>query len=555
MTLYNVQSSNLPGTTMEVVGVDGNPVPLLVGDAAAGSVSNVTASAPITSSGGDTPNIAIVPAADGVTGSMSGADKTKLDGIAPGAAVAGVGANAPLTVGGTAFDPIIQLTGALAPATLVGVLYVDPQNSSGVATHTPTGFTGTLGFGFLALDWADFVAVWGSVSPVINTATTVLYLSGHTDNTDPMIWTPYVGKGVLVQILGTLTQVSTGVLGAVTAKARATNVLLQAATLPGSPAASDIIVNATRANSRAMLYKAAGAVWTLCQPFAAVTMPANINPAEVDTWATGDSVTIFSSSLVNLVRFEPQVLDEAAGGSLPFAYCYVRDLTVYDPTAGAPSTCFTNTYVRFFDCVCQRMMAIGGPEHAVNSGFASFLGSGFNNCALLFGFETCLPSEAENCKGFIGGYVSFVGAGASVCFDGDMICNADLFCTGGFNFAGCVAMVGFGALTANPGSRLRFLEAAGYGSAPFLYGTTGTTAIPIISPAHVQYPAAAAVATFPLTATHLASLDFVTTGSSIAAGAINSGIALTAASLDAAAGAAGFGGLATNFAGAAIAGF
>jgi hypothetical protein len=47
-------------------------------------VTNVTASAPITSTGGATPNIAITPATDLAAGSMSAADKTKLDGLALG---------------------------------------------------------------------------------------------------------------------------------------------------------------------------------------------------------------------------------------------------------------------------------------------------------------------------------------------------------------------------------------------------------------------------------------------------------------------------------------
>lgn len=50
-----------------------------------GSVTAVTASAPLTSSGGTTPNLAISAATTGAAGSMSAADKTKLDGVATGA--------------------------------------------------------------------------------------------------------------------------------------------------------------------------------------------------------------------------------------------------------------------------------------------------------------------------------------------------------------------------------------------------------------------------------------------------------------------------------------
>lgn len=53
--------------------------------AASGSVTSVGASAPITSTGGATPTIGITAATAGADGSMSAADKSKLDGIQAGA--------------------------------------------------------------------------------------------------------------------------------------------------------------------------------------------------------------------------------------------------------------------------------------------------------------------------------------------------------------------------------------------------------------------------------------------------------------------------------------
>lgn len=71
-------------------------------------VSSVGATAPIASSGGATPTISIAAATPLIPGSMSAADKAKLDGIAAGAAVASVGATAPVTsTGGT--TPTIAL--------------------------------------------------------------------------------------------------------------------------------------------------------------------------------------------------------------------------------------------------------------------------------------------------------------------------------------------------------------------------------------------------------------------------------------------------------------
>ncbi len=65
-TTKKIQVSNLPGGT-------------------GGGVTAVTGTAPITSSGGATPDIGISNATPSADGAMSAADKTKLDGIAPGA--------------------------------------------------------------------------------------------------------------------------------------------------------------------------------------------------------------------------------------------------------------------------------------------------------------------------------------------------------------------------------------------------------------------------------------------------------------------------------------
>lgn len=78
------------GITLTTTGTSG--VSTLVGSVlnipnytTTGGVTAVSGSAPIASSGGATPNITISAATTSAAGSMSGADKTKLDGIASGA--------------------------------------------------------------------------------------------------------------------------------------------------------------------------------------------------------------------------------------------------------------------------------------------------------------------------------------------------------------------------------------------------------------------------------------------------------------------------------------
>jgi hypothetical protein len=84
--------------------------------AAASYVTSVTGTAPIVSSGGATPAISISAATTDAAGSMSSADKTKLDGIAAGAqpgTVTDVSASAPIaSSGGT--TPAITINAATA---------------------------------------------------------------------------------------------------------------------------------------------------------------------------------------------------------------------------------------------------------------------------------------------------------------------------------------------------------------------------------------------------------------------------------------------------------
>lgn len=90
--------------------------PIVVGSTAItwglSAIPNLTVTGPITNSGtGAIPNIGISAATTSAAGSMSAADKTKLDGITAGAAVSAVGAATPIqTSGGT--NPTISILAA-----------------------------------------------------------------------------------------------------------------------------------------------------------------------------------------------------------------------------------------------------------------------------------------------------------------------------------------------------------------------------------------------------------------------------------------------------------
>jgi hypothetical protein len=73
---------------------------------AGGAVTSVTGAAPISSTGGTTPALSISPATDSAAGSMSAADKTKLDGLTG-------------TAAGTAYSPGVPGNWVAPPPTTV----------------------------------------------------------------------------------------------------------------------------------------------------------------------------------------------------------------------------------------------------------------------------------------------------------------------------------------------------------------------------------------------------------------------------------------------------
>ena len=129
--------------------------------AAPSGVTNVTATLPITSTGGATPNIAINPATEAAAGSMSAADKTKLDGLSLGGSnVISTFAGRPLApptgtqlvttdgpVGfffnGTLYEPNIS-GNVLPPPPAAGGWTVQSAGTGGAAPGTITDAQGTI---------------------------------------------------------------------------------------------------------------------------------------------------------------------------------------------------------------------------------------------------------------------------------------------------------------------------------------------------------------------------------------------------------------------------
>lgn len=126
-----------------------------------GTVTAVTGTSPIVSTNGTTPAISITAATTSAAGSMSAADKTKLDGVAANATA---NTGTVTSVGGTGAVSGISLSGTVTTTgnlTLGGTLAVTPSNFASQTANTvlaaPNGTNGIPSFRSLVL--ADIPAI------------------------------------------------------------------------------------------------------------------------------------------------------------------------------------------------------------------------------------------------------------------------------------------------------------------------------------------------------------------------------------------------------------
>lgn len=125
------------------------------GGGGGGTVTGVTGTAPIVSSGGSAPAISITPATSGAAGSMSAADKAKLDGAAT--IVSAVTGTLPITVATGTSTPVIAINaatnaaaGSIEIATLAeAATGTDATRASTPETSVPKDASGMTGAAIL----------------------------------------------------------------------------------------------------------------------------------------------------------------------------------------------------------------------------------------------------------------------------------------------------------------------------------------------------------------------------------------------------------------------
>lgn len=244
--------------------------------------------------------------------------------------------------------------------------YIDPQNVTGCASDTTnSGQSSTCssaGVGPL-LSYTELARRWTTQSPHLRQVTTITWLSSSACATESVALSPFLENNayvVLQGVLGTAQQVATGTLASVVPKNRATPQLLNAA-LPAS-AIQQFVVNATHP-SVAWTYKSLGAgSYAISQPVATIAMPpiyASV-PAEVDSWANGDAVTVYTPTSVCFQSLAPTVdtVNIVAGALNEGVYVY--HLTGAAGPFGVFDSLIANTSTVFVESAVLKGLSVSG---------------------------------------------------------------------------------------------------------------------------------------------------------------------------------------------------
>jgi hypothetical protein len=450
--------------------------------------------------------------------------------------------------------PVLLLDGPagapVIPATLQGNIFIDPANSTGNASDANPG-TAAAPFA----SYAGVVKVWGTTKPLLNLATTLIWMSNGPAATDPVIFEPYINGNVAVGIRGnTAAVVSSPVLAGLATKSRAlgSNRALSA-TFNAQTTAGALLQNTTHP-SRAWAQRALGAnAFQTCQPFVAADgQGVNTTPAEVDTWANGDTVQVLSLIQIPIVRFAPTFLDQMnpQGGFGSGAFIYQCSIV----GQGAGSHCVLDgsgggihlqevstpaaTSILWINAWDMSQLTAGAV--ATNCFFGGLLRTA--GAVQFFG------GAINNTNGPNTGLNTFQGGSAQgpTVFDGDIIIG------GGSQsqvYGDAILGFVFNDIT-NSSLQLKMgqavIQAFGYGGAA-LYGNAGGNGeVQVLNNARLVKLASTWVAQ--VTNVNMVagiSLNGTRTGVSHTGAApdvLNGGITTTPANLDAAAGGAGFGG-------------
>jgi hypothetical protein len=384
---------------------------------------------------------------------------------------------------------------------------------------------------------------WGTSAPRI-AQDTVITIIGD-DLQTAILFEPTIDLGAHLTIQGqpTLTATTTLAGAGFQAKDTATGAQLHA-NLGASGATGQLLINVTHP-SHAWAKESLGAdVFVISQP-----ITANAS-AMVDTWAPTDTVQLFTLPRVNFALLRPSFTETTLALDNLVA---LKTMVVADPVGPGFDAFQTGPYFNMTDVRMERFWA---PEPGTwNSGLAMF----HINCAFDGSITVLLSSRESSLINLLGGYILGVNfqeiALGGMVLDGGIILDGSTLSAVSFSAGGCrfenVNILGPMTVT----DRILVPIAGGYGPS-ILWGSGAGWSADVNRLVSIIYKTASAVATFVglsvsgLTIAQQADANSETIAGSVAT--IHTGIPITPANLDAAAGVAGFGGTAFLLGGGTI---
>jgi|SRR5579872_1544099 len=370
---------------------------------------------------------------------------------------------------------------------------------------------------------AEIYRRWGYTwSPNLKNAVVITYASSETDSTDPGFFAPQFEDSASLTHTSPLPAPSfTGTLNVVTAKNRAANQVLEATftTTTGAVANGMMLVNATRGGSIAWAFEG-GPTFVLTQPLAPYAGGDATAVTEVDTWAHGDAISGYALTIVNLAL--------VGGTTAQFAPANVPQhiishIEVADPLADSPITIDGAGNVAAIEAFLVNSPVIKGAL-----AFTTFANT------VIFGVILHVGRSPLNTSFRGGGFGSdgILSSGFGPLLDNDVICGGDVLAealTVGTAYVDTgIALSPSGGLSSISG------PCYGPGSLNVLSGNTNYSA-----PATTSLPLAGG-----LKIGGSANAYSNDTPGGVGTATTTNLVAITAAALDAAPGATGFGGLA-----------
>ena len=250
--------------------------------------------------------------------------------------------------------------GAPTAAWTVAAWWIDPVNGSDTNSGTSVGAP--------LKTWFQLIQLFGTYSPIIGQNTTITWLSSQSDNSDPVIFTPYINNSAVITITGNSTVVATGTLSSVTAINRNTSQLWQANI--GQAVANFLAPTFSEQSTQAIMSVGTGTpfiatgvyawpytqvstdVCTFSQP---LSFTANTGIGTANTMSSissGNAYQMLQFKSVNFVQLDAKIIEF----NVPYYNngIVINQLHFYDPQGATNDDVYVGNYVQLVECAIDK---------------------------------------------------------------------------------------------------------------------------------------------------------------------------------------------------------